>query len=219
MIKFRPGIYFLLAVSFLFIPFQWWIAWIAASLIHELSHITTLKLCGGRILSIVVGTGGTVIESDCNSELKKLICTLSGPLSGFLFLVLLDVMPRVAICAILQSIYNLLPFEGLDGGRVLKIIIHKMLPDHTAEKTLVFIDCTVSATLLGMALYATVYFNLGIMPILLALFLLIKKSLAKRAISEYNRKDKNTRGYGYGRMYQANFANSTKTCKIYRRRI
>lgn len=216
-LKVLPGLYFVLAVSLLIVPFRWCVAWITAAMVHELSHIAMLKLCGCNILSVSIGPNGAVIQSDCDNEFKKILCTLAGPFGGALLLLLLRIMPRVALCALIQSCYNLLPLSNLDGGRLLDSFVHILLPNHIAERVLKILETLIVVSIIVFALYGTFCLHLGLMPLVLAGLLLIKKSLANKGLTEYNRYDKNIRGYSYGN--QQNFAHGSKACKIYRGRI
>ena len=57
---------------------------------------------------------------------RELLCALAGP-AGSLLLAMLPV-PKLALCALIQGMFNLLPLEGLDGGRILGCILDMTLP-------------------------------------------------------------------------------------------
>lgn len=218
-VKILPGFYIFAAVSFLLVPVKWLAAWLFAALLHELSHIAMLKLLRCQILSVKIGASGAVIESDCDAQWKKLLCIMAGPIAGFALALLLHIMPRVALCGVIQSLYNLLPLSSLDGGRTLESIAHMVFPRKAADKIVETVQYVVIAALTLAALYGTFFLKLGAVPIVLVGIVLFKnkKSLANKGVNEYNRVYRNVRGCCYGRTYQKNFADGSKACQIYRR--
>lgn len=54
---------------------------------------------------------------------RELIAVLAGPAASLLLLSLVRVFPRVAICGLIQGIYNLLPIYPLDGGKALRCLM------------------------------------------------------------------------------------------------
>ena len=107
-----------LAVIVLVVPLRWLLAAMLASAVHELSHWFALRLCHVRIYSITVGLFGAKIETEAMSEFKESVCAAAGPLGGVLLVLFFRWFPEVAICALFQTCYNLLPVYPLDGGRV-----------------------------------------------------------------------------------------------------
>ena len=51
-----------------------------------------------------------------------LCCVLAGPTASLLLGLLLPVAPRLALCGIVQGVYNLLPLGTLDGARAVRDI-------------------------------------------------------------------------------------------------
>ena len=94
-------------------------AWFAAALFHELGHCVCVLALGGEIESIHIGIGGAKICARSMSDLRSFFCSLSGPLCGLLLAVLSTHVPQLALCALCQSAYNLLPVLPLDGGQAL----------------------------------------------------------------------------------------------------
>ncbi len=214
-VRVLPGFYFVLAFSLLLLPVRWCVAWVAAAFVHEMCHIAMVKLCRCRLFSVTVGAFGALIESDCQTELKKLLCTAAGPLGGAVLLLLAGVFPRVAICAAVQSLYNLLPFYALDGRKALACVIRILFPNQKTESILSMVEKLTAAAMVGLALYGALWLKLGIMPCVIVGILLIKNSLAKRGFRRYNREHTKIRGLIHG----TNFTHSSEACPVYRRGV
>ncbi len=192
---FLPGFYFALCAGLLLLPFRWCVAWITAAAVHELSHIAMLRLCRCKIMSVRIGAGGAVICADCDAAWKKILCTAAGPVGGAMLLFLSGFLPRLALCGLLQSAYNLLPFSDLDGGKVLNCLMGLLFPGKSCGRFLSAVETAVLAAMVALALYGTFWLRLGAVPLLIVGILLLKnkKSLAKRETREYNSMDNNIR--------------------------
>lgn len=125
---------FSLALMLLLLPLRWTIGFLIAALVHETGHLAAVKLCRGDIISIRIGFPGTTITAQNLTNLQELLCVLAGPLSGLLLTLAGSIMPEAAICAGIQSIYNLLPISPLDGGQALSCLIRMIIPGENAYK-------------------------------------------------------------------------------------
>lgn len=167
-VHFSAGFYFLLSLMLLILPIRWIGAFLLASAWHECCHLVALRISSGRIGGVRIGAAGAVIEARELSRGRELVCALAGPLGGLLLLPLARWLPRTAICAAFQSIYNLLPVYPLDGGRALTCLAFLLFPPVTARRfcRLAELSCLCAVALL--AVYATFALKLGIVPLLLA---------------------------------------------------
>lgn len=170
----------LLALMLLLLPIKWVFAALLAGLIHEFAHAFTIVACGGRIESVNLGGAGAVISTGQLRWGRELICALAGPFAGLAMIFLAKWMPRVAVCAALQSLYNLLPVYPLDGGRALRCGAQIIFPKW-ADRICAIMESVTLAAVAGLSVYACFWLRLGIMPLLLgaAFWLKIKNTPCK----------------------------------------
>ena len=114
-----------LALGLLFLPFSWLIAAILAACFHELCHVAAGKLCGVSFGRVTVGTGGAVMELQNPTRWEELAIAVSGPCGSLLLVLLMEKWPQLAICGLVQGLFNLLPVYPLDGGRMACCLLGK----------------------------------------------------------------------------------------------
>lgn len=167
------------ALCLLIIPLRWLIAWLIAVVVHEGAHYLAVKVCGGRIQRITIGVGGAVMECTPLKPWQTVICCLSGPLGGLLLLGLARYIPRVALCAAMQSVFNLLPVYPLDGGRAVQCAAQQLLTVNMARAVCQTMHwmCMIGIFLLGF--WGTFELKLGLMPLVAALLTVYRLITAK----------------------------------------
>lgn len=177
-----PGFFLTAAAAILLIPLPWLVAWSLAAAIHEAFHLLALILFHYPVRSVTIGSGGAVIEADVPPTGKMALCALAGPAGGLLLTVLMHIAPRIALCGLIQSLYNLLPLCHLDGGRALYGFLLTFSNTITVEKITLFVERIMIFLLIIAALYAFFVLKLGMIPLVFVSVLLFKnkKSLAKR---------------------------------------
>lgn len=174
-----PSVFVSLALAVLLLPLRWLLAAAAAAAFHECCHLVAVKLFGGKVTRLAVGTGGAVMEASGMNKARELCCVLAGPIGSLLLLLWAKWIPAVAVCVLIQSCYNLLPLEPLDGGRALRCIASLTLPPRAAELFCCWVRWLCTGGIIVAALVGTLLLKLGIFPILLALTILIRTHGAK----------------------------------------
>ena len=176
--------YITIVIGLYFLPIQWLLGWLAAAAVHELSHYLTLKACGVKVYSCLVGPLGAVIETETMKWWQEFLSTLAGPVGGGILIFAAKHFPHAAICAFFHSAYNLLPMYPLDGGRLLRCTAAAIF---TPRITMVLSE-SVTCIVLIMILVATVYFSfvlkLGYIGVIAAVALLAKTTIIKLSCKE-----------------------------------
>lgn len=165
----------LLALLLLTVPLNWLLAALAAGAFHELCHFIALRLLGGRPEGFALGPAGAVLRVTGLTPGREVLCALAGPLGGLLLLPLYRVVPRLALCAAVQSCFNLLPIHPLDGGRALYGCLSRFLPEQTAVIWLRRGEIFTCCLLLGLCLG----FRLGAFPVFVV-FLVIARAFRRK---------------------------------------
>lgn len=178
-IEIKPEFFFLVAVFLLLLPFKWILSWLIAAFFHELCHYLALKLCRIQICSITVGISGAAIETDAMPAYKETISALAGPVGGLCLLFLVRLIPSVAICALFQSLYNLLPIFPLDGGRVLRCCFASLFGSERGVRFSRILERGVVSFILIFAVVLSLTHRLGIVPIVCAVILLLRNDQIK----------------------------------------
>jgi len=168
-----------LALAVLLLPLQWVFAAMTAAIFHELCHLAALRICGERICKLQVGGNGAIIDTFSLSQGKELFCALAGPLGGLLLLFFVHRIPRIAICAAFQSVYNLLPVYPLDGGRAIRCAAELLWPLQ-AEKICRWIQNISLTAIVILAAYAALFLKLGLFPVFLAGLLFLRVQTARQ---------------------------------------
>ena len=109
------------------VPFRLFMAWLLAILIHEFGHYIALRVFGITIYSIEIKLLSVLMRTEPIEGWKEAICAAAGPMAGLCLLLFARFLPCTAIFAFLHSIYNLLPFFPLDGGRIVKGIKNELM--------------------------------------------------------------------------------------------
>lgn len=167
-----PEFYILVAASILLIPFSWLFSWILAALIHELFHILMVYAFGYRIRSIKIGLAGAIIETNMDSGWRNGICSLAGPLGGLLLFGFLRRAPRLALCGLIQSLYNLIPIMPLDGARALQSLLSDFFDNRIAQRIIQVVEMLMIGALMFLAWYAYMRLRLGLFPVISVLLLI-----------------------------------------------
>ena len=180
--------WFWAALALLVLPLDWVAAALAAAAVHELGHCLAVWALGGKTDALTFHFGGAIIQAWGLGVPGAIAATLAGPLLGLLPVLFFRVIPRTAVCALAQSLYNLLPICPLDGGRALKLLLNCCCPDR-AERVLFLTERTTLLLLVCLGVAGLLWFSWGILPLLTVFPVLKEKFLANRETTRYNMAD------------------------------
>ena len=131
---------------------------LAAAVCHELGHLAVLRLFGIPVKEINLTAMGAVIVAPGQERLsygRELAAVLAGAGVNFLLAILFARVSGDYLLAganALLGIYNLLPLQGLDGGRALWLMIAWAREPFTAAAVAARVNLITMALLLGFSL-------------------------------------------------------------------
>lgn len=163
-----------LALMFLLVPLEWGIACVFAAAFHELCHYVAIRLIAGKSAPVRLFSYAAQLRLPEMSAGREVVCALAGPAGGLFLLLFAKWMPRVAICAAMQSAYNLLPVYPLDGGRALRCGLAMLLPPDAAGRVCKVMEILCIVVIFCLAIYSCIWLKLGLFPLLLAMLLIIR---------------------------------------------
>lgn len=173
----KSSTYIYLTLLLLIIPVQWIVSWLIAIFFHEICHWFAVKICRGRVLHFIIGLGGAEMQCSNLSEKCRLLAIMCGPIGGLALACLGKWLPRIALCSFFLSIYNLFPILPFDGGQALRVLLK-------SNKIFEYIQKMFLLFIILLALFATFYLCLGVLPLAVALGIWLKhrKSPCKEGI-------------------------------------
>ena len=122
------------AVLLLILPLRWLLSALFAGLFHELWHYLAIRLVGGEVEAVVIRPAGASMITTPLEHRQELICVLAGPAGSITLVCFARIMPVVALCALFQAVFNLLPIFPLDGGRALQCAMAIFCPRKQTDK-------------------------------------------------------------------------------------
>ena len=183
-IKLSPLFCISLAIMLLTLPLRWLFAAVIAAVYHELCHIAAIRLCHGDIHRFDISADGAKLNISPLSPGLELICALAGPIGGLCLLFFARWIPRIAICAALHSLYNLLPIYPLDGGRALWCGISMIMPEGRALRFCKGVETVCLAAIVLTGIYGAFVLKLGISCLFPAILIVSHTKLRKTPCKE-----------------------------------
>lgn len=173
------GYCFGLALMILLLPLQWIMPVMFCGFVHELCHYLAILACSRRPNQVGLYSFAARMELPEMSRGKELLCALAGPLGGGCLLLLAPWYPRLALCAAVQSLFNLLPIYPLDGGRALRCILRTVLQPSVAEFAETFTVWLTLGVMIALSIYAFAALKLGVLPLIACAILVFRVNDAK----------------------------------------
>lgn len=174
-----PNVCISFAIGLLLLPLPWCIAWLTATAVHEAGHYVALRLQKVSVYSVSIKCNRVLMETGVMTKKVEMISALAGPVSGFLLLLCVRLFPRLAFCACIQSLYNLLPIYPMDGGRALFGFLSSVMHISLAQRICTLTEYIVLGVAIIAALYASIVLRLGALPLLVASVLVLRRQQLK----------------------------------------
>ena len=168
------GFYLMLALLLLIIPLPWLVAMFVAGGFHELCHWIALRVLTGVNAPIYLSGDSARMPIPDMPIWKEMLCAMAGPAGGLLLTFFAPIFPRLALCAMLQSLYNLIPIYPMDGGRIVSCVLHFLFEPPMVNRILSFISVAIRCAILILGIYGSLFLQWGIFPILFAALLCIR---------------------------------------------
>ena len=148
------------------------LSFLAATAIHELGHIAALYLLKKRPEKLTISITGCTISAYGLSYQQELFSACAGPILSLIGGLFYPRFPEFASISLMLAAFNLLPIEGLDGGRILASLLVKFAPEQ--ESTLSMISGITLLLILSAALVCALRFPGNRLFLLIALVFLLK---------------------------------------------
>ncbi|MDR1736546.1 MAG: M50 family metallopeptidase [Oscillospiraceae bacterium] len=151
---------------------------LATALTHELGHLAAVWLCGGQVETIELNAAGAVIRLGRKKPLsypREIACVLAGPFASlacaliFCFINVTIASAAAGMCLV-QGAFNLLPAQGLDGGRALLLYLESR--EHPRASVIVRVTTVCAALALTAFCAAAFVYGGGFMTLCVAAFAL-----------------------------------------------
>lgn len=171
-----------LALCLLTVPVRWILGWVIASTVHEMFHYISLRCFGINVYRIRIGCGGAVMETGALTAIEETVCSLAGPIGGAFLLLLSKWLPCTAICAFLQSLFNLLPVSPLDGGRAFRKLVCMAIGSTAGKKLCFVVEMLCLSMLIAGSLVLLIHYSMGPVPLLVMISLYFRNRQYKNSL-------------------------------------
>lgn len=162
------------ALMIILVPFPWLVAWLLAVIVHEVFHCLAICLCGRDIFGVKIGLHGAQIQTENLSDPEMFLCAVAGPTGGLLLAFFSSTFTELAVCGVLQSMFNLLPLYPLDGGRALHALARMLFPEQFACNLCATVKFVFLTGVMILGVFAAFAWNLGMLPMLFSMLLAVR---------------------------------------------
>lgn len=164
-IRVEPSFLIFLCVCYYFDPVGCFWPFLLGLCAHEGGHLLALAAVGCPVRRLRLTALGAQMQTEACSYLKEALAAAAGPAMNLLLFVLCaKPAPIAALVNLALLCYNLLPFYPLDGGRLLRCVLHILLPDEKAARAETALRLCFAAAAILSAVFLTARGRGGLMP-------------------------------------------------------
>ena len=178
MIRLQPSALILMAALILLLPLDWLLAAVFAAAAHEFGHLAAIKAFNRHPVSVSVGMLGATIHTGPLTGTAEFLCAAAGPWASLMLLFLCRLFPKLALCGLLQGMFNLIPLYPLDGGRMLFCLLRLCSP-RRAERIFCIVQRLILCGIFTFSLLIGFFGNKGIVPVIFSITVLSRLLLSK----------------------------------------
>lgn len=170
----------LLSLQFYLDPGGLFLRFLTAAALHEAGHLCVLRALGVPILRLRLCVTGAILQTPLLGYREELLAAAAGPtVNALLFFASLRGDARFAAVNFGLLCYNLLPFYPLDGGRILRALLSRLLGDRLGAYMERAIGASCLAFLGAAAVYLTCILHAGLWPVAIYACLLLRIAQTK----------------------------------------
>ena len=166
-LEISPAFIAFLCAYYYFDPANTFVPFLFSVTVHEAGHLLALAILRARVHKLRLTFSGAVLVTEPLRYSQEIIAAAAGPAVNALLLVIFaNTEPLTAFVNLLLLSYNMLPFYPLDGGRILRAVLHILLSAYAAEVTERIICGGCCLLLLCAAVWLTCVQHAGLWPII-----------------------------------------------------
>lgn len=166
----EPAVCILWALMLLLLPLNWLISAFAAAAFHEFCHYIVARFLKVPIGEMRIDICGMKLEVSGLTYDREFLCAAAGPVGGAALLLLYRIWPRLSLCALIQSAFNLLPFYPLDGGRMTYCLCCMFTTPESSRRICLALQWTCAFAIL----LAGLCFFRGNVPVIAVVYLILR---------------------------------------------
>lgn len=164
-----------------------------SAILHELGHIITMYICHTSPQELKLGLLDIAIVNNKSyrTYYQEIAVNIMGVIINiltFTFCLIIyiyinnDYILTFGIINLILALFNMLPSDELDGGKILSLIISHNFNDSMAEKVMFIISIIVVVILFVFGLYILINFNHNFTLLLCGIYLLIALVKSRKSI-------------------------------------
>lgn len=166
-LEISPAFIAFLCAYYYFDPAKTFFPFLFSVSAHEAGHLLALAILRVRVHKLRLTFSGAVLVTEPLLYSKEIVAAAAGPaVNAVLLVILAKAAPLTAFVNLLLLSYNLLPFYPLDGGRILRAILHLLLSSGAADLSEKIVCGACYLFLLCGAIYLTCVLHAGLWPII-----------------------------------------------------